>query len=258
MSIDVKTLTEQCVAWIKNWFENYSGNAKGVILGISGGKDSTVVAALCTKALGKDKVLGILMPNGDQLDIADSVEICEFLGIKYRVVNIMPIFEALNNAIRYSKSYYEEDFVDNFMPLSSHTQTNIPPRIRMTVLYAIGQELGYRVAGTGNASEAFVGYTTKYGDSAYDFNPIGELTTEEVIAIGDYLGLPKHLVYKTPSDGLCGKSDEENLGFTYEEVNKIIKHGTTGYVKIDEKIWKAHQYNLHKLFAAPKFMPMRN
>lgn len=258
MPIDAKNLTEQCIAWIKDWFENYSGKAKGVVLGISGGKDSTVVTGLCTKALGKDKVLGILMPNGEQPDISDSVEICELLGIKYRVVNIGSTVDALNNAIRYSKSYYEEDFVDNFMPLSFHTQTNIPPRIRMTVLYAIGQELNYRVAGTGNASEAFVGYTTKHGDNAYDFNPIGNLTTEEVIAIGDYLGLPKYLVHKTPSDGLCGKSDEDNLGYTYEQVNRFMEKGTCGDPKIDAKIWKAHEYNLHKSFAAPKFRPVRN
>lgn len=258
MSIDAKKLTEQCVDWIKDWFENRSGHAKGVVIGISGGKDSSVVAGLCVKALGKDKVLGVLMPNGEQPDISDSVEICEFLGIKYRVVNIGQVVDVLNNAIRYSKSYYEENFVDNFMPLSPHTQTNIPPRIRMSVLYAIGQELGYRVAGTGNASEAFVGYTTKHGDSAYDFNPIGNLMTEEVIAVGDYIGLPTHLVHKIPSDGLCGKSDEENLGYTYEQVNMVIKEGTCGDPEIDEKIWSAFEYNIHKMFLAPKFRPVRD
>lgn len=253
--MDVKTLTNDCVHWIKDWFDTKSGNAKGVVIGISGGKDSTVVAGLCVKALGKDKVLGVLMPNGEQSDIDDSIAICEYLGTEYRIVNIGQTIEAIKTAIRFSNNYYQNDFVDNFMPLSPHTQTNIPPRIRMTVLYAIGQELGYRVAGTGNASEAYIGYFTKWGDGAHDFNPIGNLTTEQVVAIGDELGLPYDLVHKIPSDGLCGKTDEDNLGYSYADVNSVIEYGSCGDEEIDSKISKAYMYNQHKRKPIPKFVP---
>lgn len=251
--MDVKMLTNQCVDWIKNWFENESGGAKGVIIGISGGKDSTVVAGLCVKALGKDKVLGVLMPNGEQSDINDSIEICEHLGIEYRVVNIAPIFKSFLRQIHLSTNYYENDIIDDFMQLSFHTQTNIPPRIRMTTLYAIGQELGYRVVGTGNASETYVGYFTKWGDGACDFNPIGNLTTEQVVAIGDELGLPYDLVHKTPADGLCGKTDEDNLGYSYANVNAVMKYGSCGDEEIDGKIGKAYIYSQHKRNPIPKF-----
>ena len=253
--MNVEKLTNEVIAWIQDWFNNKSGNAKGVILGISGGKDSSIVAALCAKALGKDKVYGVLMPNGEQKDIDDAIEICEFLGIKYRVVNINKVVESIESAIRYSKSYYKNDFVNNFLPLSIHTKTNIPPRVRMTILYAIGQELGYRVVGTGNFSERFVGYFTKWGDGACDFNPIGSLNTEEIIAVGNYLNLPGHLVNKEPADGLCGKTDEENLGYSYEDVNTFSIYKTCGDEEIDKKIEKAHLYGQHKLNLIPMFIP---
>lgn len=253
--MNVEKLTNEVVAWIQDWFNNKSGNAKGVILGISGGKDSTIVAALCAKALGKDKVCGVLMPNGDQRDIDDAIEICKFLGIRYRIVNIALIVEALNNSIRFSPAYYENEEMDKFFPLSAHTQTNIPPRVRMTILYAIGQELGYRVVGTGNFSERFIGYFTKWGDGACDFNPVGWLNTEEMIAIGNYLNLPGHLVNKEPTDGLCGKTDEENLGYSYEDINTFSIYKTCGDEEIDKKIEKAHLYSQHKLIPIPMFIP---
>lgn len=253
--MNVEKLTNEVVAWIQDWFNNKSGNAKGVILGISGGKDSTIVAALCAKALGKDKVCGVLMPNGDQRDIDDAIEICKFLGIRYRIVNIASIVEALNNSIRFSPAYYENEEMDKFFPLSAHTQTNIPPRVRMTILYAIGQELGYRVVGTGNFSERFIGYFTKWGDGACDFNPVGLLNTEEIIAIGNYLNLPDHLVNKEPTDGLCGKTDEENLGYSYEDINTFSIYKTCGDEEIDKKIEKAHLYSQHKLIPIPMFIP---
>lgn len=253
--MNVEKLTNEVVAWIQDWFNNKSGNAKGVILGISGGKDSTIVAALCAKALGKDKVCGVLMPNGEQRDIDDAIEICKFLGIRYRIVNIASIVEALNNSIRFSPAYYENEEMDKFFPLSVHTQTNIPPRVRMTILYAIGQELGYRVVGTGNFSERFIGYFTKWGDGACDFNPVGLLNTEEMIAIGNYLNLPGHLVNKEPTDGLCGKTDEENLGYSYEDINTFSIYKTCGDEEIDKKIEKAHLYSQHKLIPIPMFIP---
>lgn len=250
---DAEFYKDSVIDWIKNWFENRSGNARGIVIGISGGKDSTVAAALCAKAIGKDKVLGVLMPNGEQKDIEDSIEICEHLGISYRVVNIRPVYDAIYNMIRYSKNYMANENIDSFFPLSNHTLTNIPPRIRMTTLYAIGQEMGYRVCGTGNASEAYVGYFTKWGDGAHDFNPIANFTTDEVVALGHALGLPSHLVDKIPSDGLCGKTDEDNLGFTYKELNAYLHGNEIVDKEIVEKIEKLHIYNLHKRDPIPRF-----
>lgn len=243
MEFNAKYQSEKTVEWIRDWFENHSGNAKGVVIGISGGKDSTVVAALCAKAIGKDKVFGVLMPNDHQGDIEDSIKVCQTIGIGYKIVNIGDIYAEILSTLRL------ED-----ISLSFHTRTNIPPRIRMTILYAIGQELSYRVAGTGNASEAFVGYFTKWGDGAYDFNPIANLTAEQVVAVGDALGLPYELVHKTPSDGLCGKSDEENLGFSYKDVSDYMNFGVCQDEETANKIKKMHEYNAHKLSQPMKYM----
>ena len=253
MDFDAQFHTEKVIEWIKNWFDNYSGGAKGIILGISGGKDSTIAAALCAKAIGKDRVIGILMPNGDQKDIDDSCEVCDILGIQYRVVDISKIYNSFNESIRYSKNYKDNDYVDNFFALSPHTCTNISPRIRMSILYAIGQELGYRVCGTVNASEAYIGYCTKWGDMACDFNPLGNFTMDEVVAIGDVLDLPEHLIHKTPSDGLCGKTDEDNFGFSYEVLNDYIHGFDCKDKETQKKIEKMHEYNKHKLNPIPKY-----
>lgn len=250
---NVEEQTEKVINWIKDWFEHKAGNAKGIVIGISGGKDSSVVAGLCVKALGKDKVLGVLMPNGEQPDIEDSIELCEFLGIEYRIVNIAPMVEAFYSQIRYSPKYCENDIVENLFPLSTHTQTNIPPRVRMTVLYAIGQELGYRVAGTGNWNETYIGYSTKWGDGACDFNPIKDFLVEEVIAIGDYLGIKEHLVHKAPADGLCGKTDEDNLGFPYSAVSEFKYKGYCANREYFDKIINMHYYNLHKNSPIPYY-----
>lgn len=229
---NVNNICENIINWIREYFKNQP-SAKGAIIGISGGKDSLVAAKLLVEALGKERVFGVLMPNGQQKDIDDSLRIVNILGINYKVVNIEKAYKGLLEGIA------EEG-------LSIDAKINIPPRIRMTTLYAIGTNMQYRVCGTGNKSEGFVGYTTKWGDSAFDFNPIGDLTTDEVVAIGDFLGLPHELVHKTPSDGLSGKSDEEKLGFTYEQINKYIENGSCGNKEIDNKIKLKHEYNKHK------------
>lgn len=220
---------------IRNWFENESGNARGVILGISGGKDSTVVAKLLCEALGKDKVFGLLMPNGEQKDISDSIRVCELLGIKYHIVNIGETYKSIINN-------------DKCIYFSDESKINIAPRIRMTYLYAYGQSINYRIIGTGNASERYIGYFTKWGDGGYDFNPIKDILCTDVIKLGDELGLPYELVHKTPSDGLCGKSDEDRLGFTYEQLDNFINcSGDSLPTNIVEKIEKMHARSLHKL-----------
>lgn len=236
---NVDIICENIINWIKDYFKAQP-NAKGAIIGISGGKDSLVAAKLLVEALGKERVFGVLMPNGEQKDISDSLRVVDILGIKYKIVNIEKSYKGLLEGVEENN-------------LSFDAKINIPPRLRMTTLYAIGASLHYRVCGTGNKSEGFVGYTTKWGDSAFDFNPIGDLTTEEVIAVGDCLGLPYELVHKTPSDGLTGQSDEEKLGFTYKHINEYIENGTCGNSEIDEKIRLKHEYNAHKGILPPKY-----
>ncbi len=238
--------TQNCIDWIKNWFAEESGQADGAVIGISGGKDSTVVAALLCKAIGKERVLGIMMPNGIQKDIQDSKRVCSLLNIPHMTVNIEQAYNGVLSGI-----------TEGSVVLSEHTKTNIPPRIRMLTLYAIGQEKGYRVAGTGNASERYVGYATKWGDMASDFNPIGEFLTDEVIAIGRELGLPEELIVKTPADGLTGKSDEENLGFSYQQLNDYIKTGSISDKEAQKKIEERHSYSTHKSKPIPTYFYSR-
>lgn len=209
----MKDLTLNCIDWIKTWFKRTNG--KKAIIGISGGKDSSVTAALCVAALGKDNVIGVMMPNGVQADISDSKQVIEHLGIKGVDINIQYAVQNLSNQISNEC-------------LSSQASINMPARVRMVTLYGVAQNIGGRVANTCNLSEDIVGYATLYGDSAGDFSPLRLLTTEEVVEIGDDLGLPYELTHKTPSDGLCGKSDEDNLGFTYHEINELIRKNIHG------------------------------
>lgn len=234
---------------IVQWLEKYKEltNCKGVVLGISGGKDSTVVAMLAKKVWG-DNVLGVLMPNGTQKDIDDAIKVCQVLNIEYKIVNIKETYDAL--------------LKDMPIKISDKSKTNIPPRLRMTTLYAIAQTLGYRVIGTGNASERTIGWTTKWGDSAYDFNPIACLTCTEVVKLGVELakefGLDETLVNKKPSDGLTGKSDEDNFGFTYKQLDDWILLGTSGNNEIDDKIQLLRERGMHKQSMPKIFDPYIN
>lgn len=237
---DAKTQTQSCINWIKDWFDYHSGGAKGAVIGISGGKDSTVVAALLCHAIGRERVLGIMLPNGTQKDLNDSIAVCKLLKIPNMTINIEAAYLGVLSSMEAGG-----------VKLSEHTKTNIPPRIRMLTLYGVAQEKSYRVAGTGNASERYVGYTTKWGDLASDFNPVGELLSEEVIAVGRELGLPDALLCKPPADGLSGKSDEDNLGFSYDQLNAFIKTGSIADQQAEQMIKQRHQYSLHKLKPIP-------
>lgn len=230
----------ECVQWIKEWFEKNGKNCCAVI-GISGGKDSSVVAALCVEALGKENVIGVLMPNGTQSDISDSLKLVDFLNIPNITVNIAEGVSGILNNVR------------DCIGISEQTRVNLPPRIRMATLYAVSQSLNGRVANTCNLSEDWVGYSTRYGDSVGDFSPLSRLTSDEVIAIGDECGLPYELTHKIPSDGLCGKTDEENLGFTYEVLNKYIRTGVCEDENIKKRIDRLHDMNLFKLQLMPCF-----
>ena len=229
-----------CIKWIQKFFEE-NGKGCNAVLGISGGKDSSVVAALLVKALGKDRVIGVLMPNGEQADISYSYEICEFLGIKHYVVNIKDAFDGAVKALEQTQT------------LSNQAIVNLAPRIRMSILYAVSQCNNGRVANTCNLSEDYVGYSTKFGDSAGDFSPISNFTKTEVRELGEELGLPKNLIYKVPEDGMSFKSDEEKLGFTYEVLDKYIRTGEIDDLKIKEKIDKMHLANLHKIQLMPSY-----
>ena len=238
---DAKKVKNEIVEWIRDWFEQNGKDCMAVV-GISGGKDSSVVAALCVEALGKDRVIGILMPQGEQSDIEYSKMLVDFLDITRITCNIE---DAVNEVL---KSF------EGVVSPTPQTTTNLPARIRMATLYAISQSVNGRVANTCNLSEDWVGYATKYGDAAGDFSPLSQLTVTEVKAIGRELGLPSELVDKTPTDGLCGKTDEDNLGFTYAELDAYIRDGIEPSEKVKAKIDSMHEKNLFKLQLMPSFV----
>ena len=216
-----------------------------VVVGISGGKDSTVTAAICARALGADHVYGVMMPDGEQKDIADSIRVCEALGIHRRTVNIGKMHTALKEATdQISPSAAEGEFV---IPQNRESDINVGPRLRMTTLRYIAQALGAWLAGTGNLSEATVGYCTKDGDTSCDFAMLGALTTVEVVEVGLTMPeIPEDLVTKTPTDGLSGYSDEERLGVSYADIHRYIREGSCGDPETDEIIRKKERANLHK------------
>lgn len=211
---DVKEIHDKIISWIKDWFSD-KGNAPAV-LGISGGKDSTICAALLAEALGPDRVIGVQMPNGVQKDISDSDKVFEVTGIQKVTVNIGEAYEALTKNIRVAAKDGEE------FPNSLYS-TNTPARLRMVTLYGVAALNHGFVVNSCNFSEDYIGYSTKGGDCMGDFSLLNKLTVTEVLKIGDYMGLPKELVHKAPSDGMCGKTDEDNLGFTYDTLDKLIR-----------------------------------
>lgn len=237
---DAKKVKEQCIDWIQDFFRQ-NGPDCNAIVGISGGKDSSVVAALCVAALGKERVIGVLMPCGVQQDIAMARLLVEHLEIQSYEINIQNAVEAMKAAMPFA--------------LSVQSKTNLPPRIRMATLYAVAQSYNGRVANTCNLSEDWVGYSTRYGDAAGDFSPCSHLTVQEVKAIGRELGLPEALVDKVPIDGLCGKTDEENLGFLYAELDHYIRTGEIKDAEKKAKIDRLHKLNQFKLELMPAFCP---
>ena len=244
-TFNAEVVKDQVVQWIRDWFE-VNGKGCNAVIGISGGKDSSTVAALCVEALGRDRVIGVTMPNGVQKDISDSIKLINHLGICHINVNIADTCKALMASV-------QEQLATQGKEVSRQTIINMQPRVRMTTLYAISQSMNGRVANTCNLSEDWVGYSTRYGDAAGDFSPLGGLTVAEVIAIGKVLGLPVDLVEKTPSDGLSGKSDEDNLGFTYATLDRYIRTGVCDDPKIKAIIDEKHVNNIFKLQPIPHF-----
>lgn len=241
--VDYIELKDRCVAWIRGWFEN---NGKGccAVLGMSGGKDSTVAAALCAEALGADKVVGVAMPaEGQSLNEADLI--CKHIGIRYICAPIGDIVRGFETV----RASVEEG-------LSHQAEQNIPPRVRMAVLYAVSQSVNGRVVNTCNLSEDWVGYATRWGDSVGDFSPLGGMTVQEIKGIGHVLGLPAKWVDKIPDDGLPHScSDEEKFGFSYETLDRYIRTGVCEDETVKEKIDRMHRNNLFKLSMPEHFDP---
>lgn len=246
-TFDVEKVTGDCVQWIKDWFEK-NGPGCNAVIGISGGKDSTIVTKLCVEALGADRVIGVMMPNGVQKDISDSIRVCKLLGIKNYTINIE---DAVNSTLNQMKECGIE--------ISEQTRTNLPARIRMSTLYAVSQSNNGRVSNNCNKSEDTMGYSTRYGDAAGDFSPLSELTTIEIVAIGDYLGLPYDLVHKTPIDGLNTNADgsyvtdEQSMGVSYDDIHKYVRMRNELSQETIDYISGREKKNLFKLQLMPKF-----
>lgn len=238
---NAKAVKNDLINWIRKWFEE-NGKGCNAVIGISGGKDSSICAALCVEALGKDRVIGVLMPNLKQDDIEDSYQLVEHLDIKSFTIPISVAVAGIHNQLEHSG-----------ITVSEQATINLPPRIRMSVLYAVSQSVNGRVINTCNLSEDWVGYSTRYGDSVGDVSLLGKLTVSEVKQIGKELGLPDNLVDKVPSDGLCQKTDEDNLGFTYDVLDKYIREGVCEDDETRKRIDYLHEKNKFKLELMPVF-----
>lgn len=236
---DAKKSKEECISWLRTWFEE-NGKDCNAVVGISGGKDSSVAAALCAQALGKERVIGVLMPCGEQEDIDMARKLVEHLGIESFEINIK---DAVDGVVKQMEG----------IEITKQTRTNLPARIRMATLYAVSQSKNGRVINTCNLSEDWVGYSTRYGDAAGDVSPLSHFTVKEVKEIGRQLGLPEELIEKVPIDGLSGKSDEENLGFTYEALDRYIREGICDN-QLQKRIDEIHKRNLFKLELMPSFI----
>lgn len=239
---DAYKVKNDITQWLRKWFDENGKNCNAII-GISGGTDSSVVAALLVEALGKERVFGVLMPNGEQSDISYSEQLVKHLKIDSITINIANACRSIKHSVR--------DCLNGHW--SNQSGINLPPRIRMATLYAVSQSMNGRVIGTCNLSENYIGYFTRYGDGVSDCEPLAMLTKTEVKEIGRVLGLPDELVDKTPSDGLCGKTDEENFGFSYDVLDKYIRTGKIEDLAVKEKINAMHEKNKFKLQLMPVF-----
>ena len=254
-NFDVEKVTKELIEWIRCWFiEN--GDGCNVVLGVSGGKDSLIVGKLCVEALGADRVIGVMMPCGVQKDISDSIRVCEYLGIKNYTINIE---DAVNATLKQMK--------DAGIEISNQTIVNLPPRIRMSTLYAISQSHNGRVSNNCNLSEDICGFSTRFGDSVGDFSPLSNLTTVEIVQIGDYLGLPYDLVHKVPMDGLNLNendeyiTDEDVMGVKYLDIHMYAR---VPYVlkeinpEVYQAIYQKEKKNAFKLRPMPTYNPDRS
>ena len=247
---NARKVKDDLVQWIRDWFDQNGPDCNAVV-GISGGKDSTIVAALCVEALGPDRVIGVLMPNKVQIDISASRDVVRYLGIRSLEINIYNSFQSIIDKL-IDAAYNNRDDFPNFS-ISNQTRVNLPPRLRMATLYAVAQSVNGRVSNNCNLSEDYVGYSTRWGDGVGDFAPLANLTVTEVKAIGYELGLPVEFIEKVPSDGLCDKTDEDNLGFSYDTLDHYIRTGVCDDREAKDKIDYLHNKNIFKLQPIPTF-----
>ena len=238
-------MKNEIINWTRKYFE--SVGLQNVVIGLSGGIDSSTCAAVLVEALGKDNVIGVLLPKGNQHDINCAYAIRDHLGIKAYEVNIKNVVDDITNSV--------SDAIDFDADSNEAFHINTPARVRMTILYGFAAINNALVCNTCNLSEDYIGYSTKYGDSAGDFSLLANLTKTEVKSLARELGIPENLVEKTPEDGLSGKSDEEKLGFSYATLDEYIRTGICYDSKTKEKIERLHQRNLHKVQLMPRFTP---
>lgn len=246
-NFNVDKVTRDLIQWTRDWFDK-NGKDSVAVLGISGGKDSTIAAKIMVEALGENRVIGVMLPRGEQHDQNIAREVCEYLNIQHYDWNIKEIFDVFVNT--YTTSIKG--------PVTEQSMTNLAPRIRMTALRFVAQCKNGRLINTSNLSEDWVGYATIDGDSAGDMSLFSMLTVQEVKAIGHYLGIPEKFVEKIPEDGLVGKSDEDNLGVSYSNIDAYIRSSSEISVEardIIERKFKANEFKLKATSGMPKFMP---
>ena len=246
---DAQKCKDELVAWIRDWFKK-NGDGCNAVIGISGGKDSTIAAALCVEALGKDRVIGVLMPDSTQPDIEDSYRVVKWLDIKYLTVNIGETTKAVYNTMNEAM---HSEYSNHSFELTNQARFNLPPRIRMATLYCISQCNNGRVVNTCNLSETLLGWETRWGDAVGDFSPFANLLVSEVVAVGKLMNVPFDLVVKAPADNLCGKTDEEQFGFTYALFDKYVRTNEIDDENLKEIIDKRVANNMFKHSPIPAF-----
>lgn len=237
---DYKAEAQHIIDWIKDYFCQNAGPDTKAVIGISGGKDSTIVAYLCAAALGKERVVGVKMPCGEQHDIDCADKVIRELEIDDFEINIGVLNQAFQSEMKIALDTNE---------LPTGVTYNAPPRFRMMVVYGIAAAIGGRVANTSNYSERYIGWSTKWGDGAGDFAPLANYTVEEVLNIGKEIGIPDDLLYKTPEDGLTGTSDEQAIGVEYAIIDNFIRSNELPDYDACRIIKERYETNLHKMQA---------
>ena len=239
---DAKKEKDKIVKFIRDYYKD--NNLGGVVIGISGGKDSGVVAGLFSEAIGPENIIGITLPcHSKEEDKTDALRVSDYYGFEMIDIDLTDTFDTFKKQIDNLGNFTEEEL--------KNSDINVKPRLRMTSLYYIAALYSaikgktYIVAGTGNKCEIYVGYFTKGGDSVSDIITIGDLTVDEVIKVGEALNVPKKVLYKTPDDGLSGMSDEEKIGVKYSDIAKVI-NGEEVDKEIKDKVLKKHKANQHK------------
>lgn len=249
MEFDAKQEVENIVQFVRNYFSEHK--LGGAVIGLSGGKDSAVVLALLHLALGKENVVALTLPchsKNEDRSLADVV--AKRYGVKVVNVDLSSTYDSEVETIAKSFKATDEELLNS--------NINLKPRLRTSVLYYFAAALSqvhkkpYIVVGTSNKCELYVGYFTKGGDNVYDLSLIADFDVQEVIKLGEVLGVPAEVLYRAPSDGISGSTDEEKLGVTYKDISKYINDPNSVEKEVGAKIKKLHESNFHK-FVLPTY-----